>query len=555
MTKIKDTLRSISSNSSNTDLQTLIDLIEKFTTARDGPGDPEKIDEVSTKALHIHQILETPLLDSLLTSLQLDTSTTVISLSLTTLIMLLPHICTSVINYLPQLYIIFIRILCWDKRSSFKNTPTGQPNFRHLFTFLYGMFPCNTVQFLKDPTGWVKKMNHVPIVEGIDDDVIRARSLPLLQRHTVHPNLISSDCEKELSDTSRWMKLEPADFIVESIGFDIDNSSKKYADQIENITKKILQESNNSVTGKPNEMRRRPSHTISVKEIMEVHEALKSGVDIVLNFELYLKQQHLQHIGRLHRDHILDNMAEAERQNLYNTCRTLKSQLKRVQAAFDRQRTETANLKKTKVQWENELNTKLKNYREQEKELKLQMDKTLQELNEAKLTISKQSRRIEEIEAKNFLVESKLKLIEPELVKLTEYQEIIDQLKKQLVLWELDTKKFERQRKDLEILVMEWHKMEMILESKDQEIEQLKNLVSDQSEMINELRIKCKKNVKDSQNNQKTAFEKQFEEYKKLETNYDQLKKSNEELKSEVLELLAKIESLTPREPISISLL
>ncbi|CAJ0826827.1 4778_t:CDS:2 [Entrophospora sp. SA101] len=409
MTRIKDTLRSISSNSSNTELQTLIDLIEKFTTARDGPGDPEKIDEVSTK--------------------------------------------------------------------------------------------------------------------------------------------------KELSDTSRWMKLEPADFIVESIGFDIDNSSKKYADQIENITKKILQESNNSMTGKPDEMRRRPSHTISVKEIMEVHEALKSGVDIVLNFELYLKQQHLQHIGRLHRDHILDNMAEAERQNLYNTCRTLKSQLKRVQAAFDRQRTETANLKKTKVQWENELNTKLKNYREQEKELKLQMDKILQELNEAKLTISKQSRRIEEIEAKNFLVESKLKLIEPELVKLTEYQEIIDQLKKQLVLWELDTKKFERQKKDLEILVMEWHKMEMILESKDQEIEQLKNLVSDQSEMINELRIKCKKNVKDSQNNQKTAFEKQFEEYKKLETNYDQLKKSNEELKSEVLELLAKIESLTPREPISISLL
>nr|CAG8470280.1 2959_t:CDS:10 [Entrophospora candida] len=546
MTKIKDTLRSISSNSSNTDLQTLIDLIEKFTTARDGPGDPEKIDEVSTKDFFI--LLNSYFIQSkyrlqVLTLLgefirqQLDTSTTVISLSLTTLIMLLPHICTSVINYLPQLYIIFIRILCWDKRSSFKNTPTGQPNFRHLFTFLYGMFPCNTVQFLKDPTGWVKKMNHVPIVEGIDDDVIRARSL------------------KELSDTSRWMKLEPADFIVESIGFDIDNSSKKYADQIENITKKILQESNNSVTGKPNEMRRRPSHTISVKEIMEVHEALKSGVDIVLNFELYLKQQHLQHIGRLHRDHILDNMAEAERQNLYNTCRTLKSQLKRVQAAFDRQRTETANLKKTKVQWENELNTKLKNYREQEKELKLQMDKTLQELNEAKLTISKQSRRIEEIEAKNFLVESKLKLIEPELVKLTEYQEIIDQLKKQLVLWEFDTKKFERQRKDLEILVMEWHKMEMILESKDQEIEQLKNLVSDQSEMINELRIKCKKNVKDSQNNQKTAFEKQFEEYKKLETNYDQLKKSNEELKSEVLELLAKIESLTPREPISISLL
>src|SRR5688572_3003689 len=50
--------------------------------------------------------------------LQRDTSTTLISLSLTTLIMLLPHIYTSVINYLPRLYIVFIRIICWDKHNS-----------------------------------------------------------------------------------------------------------------------------------------------------------------------------------------------------------------------------------------------------------------------------------------------------------------------------------------------------------------------------------------------------------------------------------------------------
>lgn len=35
-----------------------------------------------------------------------------------------------------------------------------------------------------------------------------------------------------------------------------------------------------------------------------------------LNFELFLKQQHLQHIGRLHREHVLDSSVEAERQQL-----------------------------------------------------------------------------------------------------------------------------------------------------------------------------------------------------------------------------------------------
>ncbi|CAG8541063.1 10576_t:CDS:2 [Racocetra persica] len=73
---------------------------------------------IQRQRLNIHQILETPLFDSLLISLQRDTSTTLISLSLTTLVMLLPHICTSVITYLPRLYIVFIRILCWDKHDS-----------------------------------------------------------------------------------------------------------------------------------------------------------------------------------------------------------------------------------------------------------------------------------------------------------------------------------------------------------------------------------------------------------------------------------------------------
>ena len=104
-----------------------------------------------------------------------------------------------------------------------------------------------------------------------------------------------------------------------------------------------------------------------------------------LNFELYLKQQHLQHIGRLHRDRVLDSTVEAERQNLYNMCKVLKLQLSQTQAAFDRQRTETANIKKKHVQWEDELNGKLKKYRNEKKDWKSVLDKVEQELSEAKV--------------------------------------------------------------------------------------------------------------------------------------------------------------------------
>jgi hypothetical protein len=35
-----------------------------------------------------------------------------------------------------------------------------------------------------------------------------------------------------------------------------------------------------------------------------------------LNYELFLKQQYTRHIGRLHRDRLMDNVIEADRQGL-----------------------------------------------------------------------------------------------------------------------------------------------------------------------------------------------------------------------------------------------
>ncbi|RGB30405.1 hypothetical protein C1646_627953 [Rhizophagus diaphanus] len=443
---------------------------------------------------------------------QRDTSTTLISLSLTTLIMLLPHICISVTTYLPGLYIIFSRIICWDKHIS---RPVDFPD-----------------EIVENPSGWIKEMNKVPLIEKFDDDIIRARSMSLLRIHTLHPNLIMSDSEKELSDTSRWMKLEPADVVAECVSYDMENASSNSnnSNELENLTKIVLEEADTKITEKKTQKARRPSQAISIHEIMDVHQALKSGADIVvgddpwasriisysnfltvnhptpppenesppitsttntqasvaylqreimllrneLNFELYLKQQHLQHIGRLHRDHILDSTVEAERQNLYNTCKILKSQLSQTQAAFDRQKTETTNTKKKHVQWENELNNKLKQYKNEKKEWKSILDKLEQELSESRLVIDAQNKQIEVFSAKCFSLENQIKLHEPQLQKLTEYEHTIDQLTKQLMLWEADTIKFQEQKRLMETLVGNWHKMEMMLKSGEYEIQQLR---------------------------------------------------------------------------------
>ena len=64
---------------------------------------------------HLYQVLQTPLLDHLLQCLENDSSTTVISLALTVLIMFMPHLCNSLAAYLPRLFIVYTRVLCWDK--------------------------------------------------------------------------------------------------------------------------------------------------------------------------------------------------------------------------------------------------------------------------------------------------------------------------------------------------------------------------------------------------------------------------------------------------------
>lgn len=566
--------------------------------------------------------------------------------------MLLPHICTSVIAYLPRLYIVFIRIICWDKHdsrctdfadfdgelignnlnidedcdiqkkdaktdidsdwercdSTFDSIPSTPPNCSHLFTILYGMFPCNTVEFLRNPTVWIKNMNYTPFCDEIYDDIIRSRSMPLLRRHTLHPNLILSSAEKELSDASRWIKLEPADVVAECIGYDMENASatKYQVNELEDFTKNALEGVESTSVETKTIKTRRSSQAISIQEIMDVHQALKSGVEIVvgddpwdskiissnsidstlppdsnshgtlsnaqasvaflqrevmllrneLNFELYLKQQHLQHIGRLHRDHVLDISAEAERQNLYNACKNLKLQLEKTQTAFNRQRDENASIKKKHVQWEDELNNKLKKYREEKKEWKTELDKVEEQLREAKLTIKAQTKQIEESNAKNFRLENDIKVSEPQLQKITEYENRIDQLTKQLLLWEADTRKFQEQKHHMEILVAQWNKMEMMLEAKEKEINQLRTTVNSQSLVIDDLKMKSE-SLSQNQSGQGTALERQMQiwtferdkrdkELKKLETDYEMVKKQNSELQSQIIELSAKIESFDP---------
>ncbi|KAI8600596.1 Hamartin protein-domain-containing protein [Dissophora ornata] len=70
---------------------------------------------IRRQRVHLHQILATPLFDSLLLSLKYDTSPLIVSLGLMTLIMLMPRIPAALNDRLPDLFLILSRILCWPR--------------------------------------------------------------------------------------------------------------------------------------------------------------------------------------------------------------------------------------------------------------------------------------------------------------------------------------------------------------------------------------------------------------------------------------------------------
>lgn len=198
---------------------------------------------------HLHQLLQTPLFNNLLRCLQIDTSTTIISLAMTALIMFLPHIPNNIATHLPALFNIYCRILFWERERelssesvsdqpdaekialqendakespeweqlsySFESDSETVPELSHYFTFLYGLYPINFMSYIRKPGRYLRHANShsVDNIE-VQPSEIRQRSEPFRQGHLLHPNFYTMTIESELTDLNRWMNSEAADVVA-----------------------------------------------------------------------------------------------------------------------------------------------------------------------------------------------------------------------------------------------------------------------------------------------------------------------------------------------------
>ncbi|KAL7317328.1 hypothetical protein PS15m_003702 [Mucor circinelloides] len=617
---------------------------------------------------HLHEILDTPLFESMLKSLMYDNSTTLIAISVTNLIMLLPRMCTSLPQFLPQLFYIFARAICWDQlrdlrkkqsSDSFAYTtpnrkvadgwdcvdytfsklsaPPSNPQTGAFFTSLYGLYPCNFLKFLYKPYVYFKE-NDFTLPEEFDEETFKARTIPQVTRHMLHPNLVAMDAKTELTDKTRWMKMEPPDVIAQIMGLDLTNAASRVAftaseEAEENKQLDLLDETlwceakeENKDVQRPEELSDDSNASIElpqqqpqqqhngssnrpymISNIVTLHKALKSGAEVLvgddvwdaaaeptpttttpstpmtntttpsstdqpidishmspetklllaalkrevlllrneLNFELFLKQQHLQHIGRLHREHVLDTSVEAERQQLYNTTRMLKAQLNQTTSALEKLKAESALTKQKHIKWEDEQSGKLRNYREARKEWQNQMARTAHQVKEYEKQLNEQRIQLDNARQRVFEMENELKTLEPTLKQVTENEHRVKQLTQQMLLWEEDTTHMEEQKRYIKGLLSQWWSMEELVASLQTENRRLQEEQIHKEEGFEKLKVELMDSHTKMESLSKTFnYTKDDAETERLQQTINELKSRLEELEIEKLEWNAEIEAL-----------
>ncbi|KAI6132089.1 hypothetical protein EDD16DRAFT_1689215 [Pisolithus croceorrhizus] len=201
------------------------------------------------------KVADHPQIDSLLNSLLFDNSSTSCTIGLTVMVKLLPifavHAHQELKKMLPRLFVVLARIMCWREHApsalpsldqvgeptgpnesgsdEFVETPQLElrpelgwqrlelttkagppaPSSDTYFSFLYYLFPCNLIQFLRGPAAYLHERGYqtpftVSWEDALDQTNIRSKAEALLRSRIVHSGVVRRDWQTELDEDGSW---------------------------------------------------------------------------------------------------------------------------------------------------------------------------------------------------------------------------------------------------------------------------------------------------------------------------------------------------------------
>jgi solute carrier family 25 protein 16 len=162
-----------------------------------------------------------------------------------------------------------------------------------------------------------------------------------------------------------------------------------------------------------------------------------------LNFERYLKQQHLSHIGQLRRMQVREATVEAETQNLINANKILKGKLEEAKNLTTQTKKESDKSRAQSKKWEQDLSAKLRAIKDEQKRWILEGDLLRRALQESQENGEELKQLVIKSEAREMESSRKLQAIKIELDDLAKLRSDVDRLTEHL-------REFQNQESEME---------------------------------------------------------------------------------------------------------
>ncbi|KAG6874066.1 hypothetical protein C0995_006923 [Termitomyces sp. Mi166 len=317
----------------------------------------------------------------------------------------------------------------------------------------------------------------------------------------------------------------------------------------------------NGENSEPNEI---PSHFVQIISSLQRELLLLRNE---LNFELWLSRENVQHIGRLYQDRVLAKNAEAERQGLvhtllylrsllltllftqYNKLRNYRAQVVAFEKELREHKQQASSAKNKYAEWNNELQKKLKELRDEKKAWVNEEAKLRKAEKEVKALFDAQGKLLADAQNQVFLLQTQKKETQHKVDRLHDYERQIEQHVKIQRLWDDDFAKFNERKEQMDLMRTQYHQMKMRVESYQQAQVELETSARAQRLRIQalEAQLAQTQTVQHSHHRKHLAQARvasfTTEKAALLDVN-KRLKDQNNELKDEVEELRAMIEIL-----------
>lgn len=189
-----------------------------------------------------------------------------------------------------------------------------------------------------------------------------------------------------------------------------------------------------------------------------------------LNFERYLKQQHLSHIGQLRQKQLREARVEAETQNLINMNRRLKGKFEDGKSNLARMKKETEKSKLHSRKWEMDLSAKVKMFREEQKKWNTESENLQRELESMKADNTNLKNMILAAEKRELEATQRMQSIESNLYELERLRVEVDKLTMTLRTYEAGETDALQAKENEEAALREVAVLKMQLRARDEDL-------------------------------------------------------------------------------------